>query len=320
MRVSAARVLRGLGSSTRVSAAPVARVSSNQPCALHGSTVPSVRSRTWHVQNPARTASARLKSTSKSEEHSTSLDADAAHERALAAARAVQQTMASTPGKAFEVTEVDRAKSQILRFLNYKPRTKSELMTKLVDDKLYDPEIATSAIAYLEDKKIISDVDYAEQWARYKWRAAKWAPRRIRTSLLEKGVGDADADEGLRRVFDQLGDVRVTDENRGDAVRDAAPSDARADVIAGEEEDKGAELLRAARKRWVLSVGMDSVKRRRRLVAWLERRGHGMRTASSIMTALEQEDRHRKWAEEAEDAYSENSSHRNDETRETRST
>ena len=63
-----------------------------------------------------------MKSTSENEEHVAALDAAAAHERALAAARAVQETMAGTPGKAFEETEVDRAKAQILRFLNYKPR------------------------------------------------------------------------------------------------------------------------------------------------------------------------------------------------------
>ena len=139
-----------------------------------------------------------MKSTSENEEHVAALDAAAAHERALAAARAVQETMAGTPGKAFEETEVDRAKAQILRFLNYKPRTRAELMTKLVEDKLYDPEHAAAAIAYLQDKGVHSDVDYSEQWARYKWRTAKWAPWRIQTSLREKGVAAADAEAGVR--------------------------------------------------------------------------------------------------------------------------
>ena len=91
-----------------------------------------------------------------------------------------------TPGKAFEETEVDRAKAQILRFLNYKPRTRAELMTKLVEDKLYDPEHAAAAIAYLQDKGVHSDVDYSEQWARYKWRTAKWAPWRIQTRCARR--------------------------------------------------------------------------------------------------------------------------------------
>ena len=207
MRVSAACALRVLVASTRASAARVARSPPARPCSLHGSAHPSVRGSGWHQPPFARTAGTRLKSTSENEEHVAALDAAAAHERALAAARAVQETMAGTPGKAFEETEVDRAKAQILRFLNYKPRTRAELMTKLVEDKLYDPEHAAAAIAYLQDKGVHSDVDYSEQWARYKWRTAKWAPWRIQTSLREKGVAAADAEAGVRRVFAELGDV-----------------------------------------------------------------------------------------------------------------
>jgi len=297
MRVSAARALRVLVASTRASEARFARSPPARPCSLHGSAHPSVRGSGWHQPPFARTAGTRLKSTSENEEHVAALDAAAAHERALAAARAVQETMAGTPGKAFEETEVDRAKAQILRFLNYKPRTRAELMTKLVEDKLYDPEHAAAAIAYLQDKGVHSDVDYSEQWARYKWRTAKWAPWRIQTSLREKGVAAADAEAGVRRVFAELGDVDVLLATRRDDP--AAASDAPV-AIAGEEEDKGAELLRAARKRWALSDGMDLAKRRRRLGAWLERRGHAGATSRRVVDALEREDREREWAEEAE--------------------
>jgi len=294
MRVSAARALRALVPSARACAAPAARAPSARPCSPRGSTRPPVRGIGWHLLPSAGT---RLKSTSENDELLAVPDSAAAHERALAAARAVQETMAGTPGKAFEETEVDRAKAQILRFLNYKPRTRAELMTKLVEDKLYDPEHAAAAIAYLQDKGVHSDVDYSEQWARYKWRTAKWAPWRIQTSLREKGVAAADAEAGTRRVFAELGDVDVLLATRRDDP-DAA-SDAPV-AIAGEEEDKGAELLRAARKRWALSDGMDLAKRRRRLGAWLERRGHAGATSRRVVDALEREDREREWAEEAE--------------------
>ena len=293
MRVSAARALRVLVASTRASAARVARSPPARPCSLHGSAHPSVRGSGWHQPSFARTAGTRLKSTSENEEHVAALDAAAAHERALAAARAVQETMAGTPGKAFEETEVDRAKAQILRFLNYKPRTRAELMTKLVEDKLYDPTHAAAAIAYLQEKGVHSDVDYAEQWARYKWRTAKWAPRRIETSLREKGVARDDARAGLKRVFASLGDV--SSPRNGSELR----SDSETHVIAGEEEDKANELLRAARKRWALSFGMVPTTRRRRLAAWLDRRGHSLSTTRDVIETLEREDREREWAEEA---------------------
>ena len=57
----------------------------------------------------------RLKSTGRD---APPLDPDSAHDRALAAARAVEETLAGTPGRAFEETDFDRAKAQILRFLN----------------------------------------------------------------------------------------------------------------------------------------------------------------------------------------------------------
>tara|TARA_B110000459_G_C16283241_1_gene347221 strand:- start:225 stop:530 length:306 start_codon:yes stop_codon:yes gene_type:complete len=93
-------------------------------------------------------------------------------------------------------------------------------------------------------------------------------------------------------VFDDLGDVKLS--------KDAGDEDNTV-TIAGEEENKGAELVRAARKRWVLTEGMDVTSRRRRLNAWLERRGHRSQTTRNIIDALEREDQQKKWDEE-EDA------------------
>ena len=61
-------------------------------------------------------------------------------------------------------------------------------------------------------------------------------------------------------------------------------------VVAGEEEDKGSELVRAARFRWSLSRGMAPATRQRRLVAWLERRGHRLGLARRIIDGLVAED------------------------------
>ena len=101
----------------------------------------------------------------------------------------------------FETTEVDRAKSQVLRFLNYKPRTRSELRKKLIDDKLYDPDVADEALDLVQEAGVQSDVDYAEQFGRMKWRTSKWAPAQIRSELKRKGMDERDAREGLSRVF-----------------------------------------------------------------------------------------------------------------------
>jgi hypothetical protein len=291
MRVSAVRALRAIAASTRVVAAPSTLGLPKQTCALLGTDLRNLfssNSRGWFTET--RVVASRLKSTSGDDDLP---DAAAQHERSLAAARTVQETMASGSGTAFTQTEVDRATAQVLRFLNYKPRTKAELFTKLVEDKLYDPAVATAAIQYLETKEIVSDTNYAEMWARYKWRTGKWAPRRIRASLQEKGIADCDANAGLANVFDDLGDVKL------DKIGDDGDDDSSSpNAIAGEEHDKGTELVTAARKRWVLSRGMDGVKRRRRLHAWLERRGHGGGTSRAIVETLEREDQQKVWDEE----------------------
>ena len=296
MRARATRVMRAAVASTRIMATVVPNPALGSLARPTMWTPPQTRA--WLREPPlARCVmTTRLKSTGRD---APPLDPDSAHDRALAAARAVEETLAGTPGRAFEETDFDRAKAQILRFLNYKPRTRQELMTKLVEDKLYDPDVARRAIDHLQDKGVHSDVDYAEQWARYKWRTAKWAPWRIRTSLREKGVADRDSNEGLSRVFDNLGDVRVRESLADDDNND---DDERKEVaIAGEEEDKGAELVRAARRRWQLSRGLPQTTRRRRLSAWLERRGHRAGVARDIISTLEGEDRRRQWEEEAEE-------------------
>jgi curved DNA-binding protein CbpA len=96
--------------------------------------------------------------------------------RLAAAAAAVESALAGNNKEAFKDSEVELAKQQVLRFLNYKPRTRSELLRKLIEDKLYPAGVAHAAMDYLQEKQVHSDVDYAEQWARYKWRTGKWAP------------------------------------------------------------------------------------------------------------------------------------------------
>ena len=113
----------------------------------------------------------------------------------------------------FETTDVDRAKSQVLRFLNYKPRTRAELRKKLIDDKLYDPEVADEALDHLQVAGVQSDVDYAEQFGRMKWRTSKWAPAQIRAELKRRGIHERDAREGLSRVFGD--DVNAVGESGG---------------------------------------------------------------------------------------------------------
>jgi SOS response regulatory protein OraA/RecX len=196
----------------------------------------------------------------------------------------------------FETTEVDRAKSQVLRFLNYKPRTRSELRKKLIDDKLYDPDVADEALDLVQEAGVQSDVDYAEQFGRMKWRTSKWAPAQIRSELKRKGMDERDAREGLSRVFGD--DVNAVGESGGYVRRGTVfevRQEARAMGTESADGDKSYELFLASRKRWALTDGMDSEKRRRRLIGWLQRRGHAFSLIQRIVDSLEAEDERAKY-------------------------
>jgi hypothetical protein len=73
----------------------------------------------------------------------------------------------------------------------------------------------------------------AEQWGRYKWRTAKWAPWRIKTELRTKGIDDRDAAEGLERIFDSLGEVST--EHVGEEEEEEEAGLSALAVVAGEE-------------------------------------------------------------------------------------
>ena len=224
---------------------------------------------------------------------------EAQNEARLARAKAAAEKAAAGDEIAktlFEATETDRAKSQALRFLNYKPRTRAELRKKLVDDKLYDPDVADEALDHLRRTGVQSDVDYAEQFGRMKWRTAKWAPAQIRTELKRRGIHERDAREGLSRVFGD--DVNAVGESGGHVRRGTVFEVRREARAVGEEsadDDKSYELFLASRKRWALTDGMDSEKRKRRLIGWLQRRGHAFSLIQRIVDSLEAEDERAKY-------------------------
>ena len=46
-----------------------------------------------------------------------------------------------------------------------------------------------------------SDADFAEVFARSKWRQSRWAPSRIRMELVKRGVAKQHIEAGLESVF-----------------------------------------------------------------------------------------------------------------------
>lgn len=137
--------------------------------------------------------------------------------------------------------------------------TRVELRQKL-SSKGFDEEAVEAAMAHVMELGYQNDVEYAEAFTRHKWRTGKWSPTRIQSALQQKGLLERDAHLGVTSVF-QEGKIR------------------------GDEHLE--DLVRSAQKRVEFNRDVDRTSQRRRLVAWLQRRGHEWSTVASVLRAVD---------------------------------
>ena len=186
----------------------------------------------------------------------------------------------------FETSDVDRAKSQVLRFLNYKPRTRAELRRNSSTISCTTRRSRTRRwITCRYGGSIgrgLRGAVCADEVANVQvgTRADPFGAQAARDSREGRARG---SDEGVRRRRQRGGGERRVRATRN-GVRGAPGGES---AWGGERPTtKDYELFLAAQKRWALSGGMDSEKRRRRLVGWLQRRGH-VSLIQRIMDSLE---------------------------------
>ena len=142
-----------------------------------------------------------------------------------------------------------------LRILESRARSVAELRKKLLQ-KGEKPAEIDEVIARLRDQKILDDADFARQFARTKLLSGGASRFRIAQELARKGVARA--------------------------IADAA--------IAALEEDEGLDLSasvhRVAEKKWRSLAKLDEITRKRRLYAYLARRGFNPDEIREAMVAL----------------------------------
>ena len=85
-----------------------------------------------------------------------------------------------------------------MRMLSLRSHSKSELKRKL--NEKYSPEEVESALKKCEDYGFIDDFRFAENYARELFEYKHFAPARIRTELLKKGVGRDEIDAALEAL------------------------------------------------------------------------------------------------------------------------
>src|SRR5688572_4474023 len=128
-----------------------------------------------------------------------------------------------------------------LNLLAFRARSARELHRRLTQ-KGESRDRADRVIQRLRDVGLINDADFARQLTRSKVSAGA-SRRRVHQELFKRGVARDVADEAVEQVFE-----------------DEAMSDA-------------ASIERVARKKWQTLATLDGATRRRRLYAFLARRG-----------------------------------------------
>jgi len=149
----------------------------------------------------------------------------------------------------------EEALRRAFRYLSHRPRTRSELERHLAR-RGYDDAVVAAALRRCEALGYVDDRAFAVSWTLDRIRLKPRGIARIRMELREKGVSEEDAWTGIRHAFAEEGI---------------------------EERDL---LERAAEKRWRARRSEDPRTVRRRLAAYLERRGFPSNDVREIVDHL----------------------------------
>ena len=142
-----------------------------------------------------------------------------------------------------------------LNLLSARPYATRALHRKLIQ-KQYSAADADDAIRRLVDNGLLDDAKYAEQYARSKILSSGSSKRRLQQDLYRKGI-------------------------KGDLATNAIAA-----VLESEEIDPAAVLERVAKKKLAGMGDLEPLVLRRRLFAFLARRGYDVDEIKSVVGRL----------------------------------
>jgi regulatory protein len=145
--------------------------------------------------------------------------------------------------------------NRALDLLSARPYTVRQLRRKLIQKEV-PPDEVDAVVQRLLGAGLLDDAKYAVAYARSKLLGSGASRRRIRQELGLKGVNAELADEAVERV------------------------------IADEEVDTRAVVERVARKKLASMGDLDSLVLRRRLFAFLARKGYDLDEIKAVMQEL----------------------------------
>jgi len=150
---------------------------------------------------------------------------------------------------------VPTAYNYALNLLGARPYATRALHRKLIQ-KQYSAADADDAIRRLVDNGLLNDAKYAEQYARSKITTTGASKRRLQQDLYRKGI---------------KGDLATT---------------AISNVLEQEEIDPAAVVERVAKKKLAQLGNLDPLVVRRRLFAFLARRGYDLDEIKAVVSRL----------------------------------
>jgi regulatory protein len=142
-----------------------------------------------------------------------------------------------------------------LNLLGARPYATTALRKKLIQ-KQYSAADADDVIRRLVDNGLLNDAKYAEQYARSKILATGASKRRLQQDLYRKGI---------------KGDLATT---------------AISNILEQEEIDPAVMIERVAKKKLAQLGDLEPLVLRRRLFAFLARRGYDLDEIKSVMGRL----------------------------------
>ena len=148
--------------------------------------------------------------------------------------------------------DVTRAREKALRLLDYRPRSSKEIERRLAKAG-FAQEVVEETLKRLEELGLIDDLQFARVWINHRKALGK---TRIKWELRQKGVSNDVVEEALSAV---------------------------------DPEMEYQSAVKAARSRWGKDKDPDKRTRRRRLAAFLQRKGFGWDVINGVLNELSPE-------------------------------
>jgi regulatory protein len=151
-----------------------------------------------------------------------------------------------------QIDEISRATNQAVRLLSFRPRSRSELASRLKRNG-YGPEAINAAIDRMVELGYVDDADFASYWVENRQQHRPRGRRLLASELRSKGVPPDVVDQAIEEaVIDEFGQALELAMHRTERLR-----------------------------------GLDRETWKRRLAGFLQRRGYGWDVVRPVLEEVE---------------------------------